>query len=86
VFSTADATATVNLIRKRDNIELIIQQSTQGSASTVNNSFVSTTLTECLENDQIYVYLADGICKLNYGNATVEPDSTCSFSGARISN
>jgi hypothetical protein len=38
-FSSVDNTATV---------KLIIQQSTQGSTSTTNNSFVSTTLTECL--------------------------------------
>jgi hypothetical protein len=47
-FSSVDNTATVNLIRNRDNVKLIIQQSTQGSTSTTNNSFVSTTLTECL--------------------------------------
>jgi hypothetical protein len=84
-FVNASSTAVVNLIRNRAGTETIIQQTTNGTNQSANSAFVGTTISECLQSDEIYVYLASGSVLLNYGTTT-DPNTSASFSGARLSN
>ena len=82
-YVSGSSTAVVNLIRKRGTTETIIQQSTNGTNQSYNSAFVGTTISECLQSDEIYVYLESGTLILNYGTTT---ETGASFSGARLSN
>jgi hypothetical protein len=82
-YVSESSTAVVNLIRKRGTTETIIQQSTNGTNQSGNSAFVGTTISECLQSDEIYVYLESGTLILNYGTTT---ETGASFSGARLSN
>ena len=84
-YVSGSSTAVVNLIRKRATTETIIQQSTNGTNQSGNSAFIGTTISECLQSDEIYVYLESGSLLLNYG-ATTDPNTGASFSGARLSN
>jgi hypothetical protein len=79
------STAVVNLIRRRAGVETILQQSTNGTITNGNVSFVLSTLVECLATDEIFVYIVSGSILLNFG-ITTGTDSSAGFSGARISN
>ena len=79
------STAVINLIRKRNSVETILQQSTNGTNTSNNSGFFSTTIAECETNDEIYAYLDSGSCRLIPYNIT-DPDTFTSFSGSRISN
>jgi hypothetical protein len=84
-YVVSGSTAVINLIRKRNSVETILQQSTNGTNTDNNSGFFSTTIAECETGDEIYAYLDSGSCKLipfNIGN----PNTYTSFSGSRISN
>jgi len=79
------STATINLIRKRVGTGVVIQQSTNGSATGDNTSFYVATIAECESGDEIYAYLASGSCRLAISDLT-EPNNYTSFSGSRLSS
>jgi len=79
------STAVINLIRKRNCVETILQQSTNGTNAGNNSGFFATTIAECETDDEIYAYLDSGLCRLIPFNIT-DPDNLTSFSGSRISN
>jgi len=84
-YVVSGSTAVINLIRKRNSVETILQQSTNGTNTGNNSGFFSTTIAECETNDEIYAYLDSGSCRLiPYGIS--DPDTFTSFSGSRISN
>jgi hypothetical protein len=83
--SVLGSTAVINLIRKRNSVETILQQSTNGETTSNHNAFFLTTIAECETDDEIYAYLDSGSCKLVPYN-TDAPDTLTSFSGNRISN
>jgi hypothetical protein len=83
--SITDSTAVINLIRKRNSVETILQQSTNGENTTNNNSFFLTTIAECETDDEIYAYLDSGTCRIVPYNPAA-PNTITSFSGSRISN
>ena len=84
-YVVSGSTAVINLIRKRNSVETILQQSTNGTNTGNNSGFFSTTIAECETNDEIYAYLDSGSCRLIPYNIT-DPDTFTSFSGSRISN
>ena len=84
-YVVSGSTAVINLIRKRNSVETILQQSTNGTNTANNSGFFSTTIAECETDDEVYAYLDSGSCRLiPYGIS--DPDTLTSFSGSRISN
>jgi len=83
--SVVGSTAVINLIRKRNSVETILQQSTNGENTSNHNAFFLTTIAECETDDEIYAYLDSCSCKLIPYNETA-PNTLTSFSGSRISN
>ena len=79
------STATINLIRKRAETGVIIQQSTNGTSTGNNTSFYVATIAECQTGDEIYANIADGSCRLATTTLT-EPNNNTSFSGSRLSS
>ena len=77
--------AIINLIRKRSGTEVIIQQSSNGSATGADTSFYVATIAECESGDEIYAYLNSGSCSLAISDLT-EPNNNTSFSGSRLSS
>ena len=84
-YVISGSTAVINLIRKRNSVETILQQSTNGTNTSNNSGFFSTTIAECQTGDEIFAYLDSGSCSLIPFN-TADPDTFTSFSGSRISN
>jgi hypothetical protein len=62
------STATINLIRKRAGVEVLIQQSTNGTSTGDNTSFFDAFIAECETGDEIYAYLLAGTCRLAQGD------------------
>jgi hypothetical protein len=83
--SIGDTTAVINLIRKRNSVESILQQSTNGTNTANHSAFFLTTIAECETDDEIYAYLDSGPCRLIPYNYNY-PTTVTSFSGSRISN
>jgi hypothetical protein len=83
--SVVGSTAVINLIRNRNSVETILQQSTNGENTTNHNVFFLTTIAECETGDEIYAYLDSGSCKL-IAYSESAPNTLASFSGSRISN
>ena len=84
-YVVSGSTAVINLIRNRNSVETILQQSTNGSNTDNNSGFFSTTIAECETDDEVYAYVESGSCRLiPYGIG--DPTSFTSFSGSRISN
>jgi hypothetical protein len=83
-YVVSGSTAVVNLIRKRNSVESILQQSTNGT-NTIESGFFITTIAECETGDEIYAYLDSGACRL-IPNDITDPTTLTSFSGSRISS
>ena len=84
-YVVSGSTAVINLIRKRNSVETILQQSTNGTNTTNNSGIFSTTIAECETGDEMYAYLDSGSCRvIPFG--TGDPTSFTSFSGSRLSN
>jgi len=84
-YVVSGSTAVINLIRNRDSVETILQQSTNGTNTENNSGFFSTTIAECETDDEVYAYLDSGSCRLipfDIGGS----NTYTSFSGSRISN
>jgi len=84
-YVVSGSTAVINLIRNRDSVETILQQSTNGTNTENNSGFFSTTIAECETDDEVYAYLDSGSCRLipfDIGGS----NTFTSFSGSRISN
>jgi len=84
-YVVSGSEATINLIRKRSGTEVIIQQSTNGTATGNNTSFYVATIAECETGDEIYAYLNSGSCRLATSDL-IEPENNTSFSGSRLSS
>jgi hypothetical protein len=84
-YVVSGSTAVVNLIRKRNSVESILQQSTNGTNTDSDSGFFITTIAECETGDEIYAYLDSGACRL-IPNDITDPTTLTSFSGSRISS
>ena len=84
-YVVSGSTAVINLIRNRDSVETILQQSTNGTNTENNSGFFSTTIAECETDDEVYAYVDSGSCRLVPFD-TSDPNTYTSFSGSRISN
>jgi len=84
-YVVSGSTAVVNLIRKRNSVESISQQSTNGTNTNNNTVFFITTIAECEIGDEIYAYLDSGACIIIPNDITA-PTTLISFSGSRISS
>ena len=84
-YVVSGSTAVINLIRNRNSVETILQQSTNGTNTDNNSGFFSTTIAECETDDEIHAYVESGSCRLIPYNIS-DPNSFTSFSGSRISN
>jgi len=84
-YVISGSTAVINLIRKRNSVESILQQSTNGTNTENNSGFFITTIAECEIGDEIYAYLDSGACRIIPNDITA-PTTLTSFSGSRISS
>ena len=84
-YVVSGSTAVVNLIRKRNSVESILQQSTNGTNTDSDSGFFITTIAECETGDEIYAYLDSGACRL-IPNDITDPTTLTSFRESRISS